>query len=108
MAVEKLPTTLRAFAVADGRAMVRVRSLETRAPATIGVCPACFNLHSRRDVLLMTLAKHGYEVVHRSDRLDGEYRPGKKHAPGCRWTHLPTDPWKALAKALKRNREREG
>jgi hypothetical protein len=100
--------SLRQYAVRQGRAMVRVRSLETREPATIGVCPACFNLKKRREVLLLQLAKMGYEVVHPYDRLDGLYRPGRRHAPGCRYGHLATDSWREFASAVKRAKKHFG
>ncbi len=93
--------TLREFAVKQGRTMVRVRSLATREPATIGVCPACFNLKERREVLLVSLRRMGYEVVHPHDRLDGVYRPGRVHAPGCRHSRLG-DAWGDFARAVKR------
>jgi hypothetical protein len=93
--------TLREFAVKQGRAMVRVRSLSTRDPATIGVCPACFNLKARRLVLLRQLEKLGYEVVHRYDRIDGIYRPGREHAPGCRYRCLEVDDWHRFASVMK-------
>ena len=92
---------LRKFAVLQGRAMVRVRQLSTRDLATIGVCPACWNIPERRRSLLVQLAKMGLEVVHRDDLAEGVYRPGKPHAPGCRHSRLPSDPWQRLARALK-------
>jgi hypothetical protein len=92
---------LRKLAVAQGRAMVRVRRLATRDLITAGVCPACWNIPERRRTLLVQLAKMGLEVVHRDDRAEGTYRPGKPHAPGCRYSRLPSDPWQRLAKALK-------
>lgn len=99
---EKLYRTLREFAVKEGRAMVRVRNLETRDPATIGVCPACFNLKVRREALLIQLEKMGYEVVHPFDRLDGVYRPGRAHAPGCRYARLSPDAWTEFESVLKK------
>jgi hypothetical protein len=39
--------------------------------------------------------------VHRDDLAEGTYRPGKPHAPGCRYSRLESDPWQRLAKALK-------
>jgi hypothetical protein len=101
------PFSLREYAVKQGRAMVRVRSLATRDPATIGVCPACFNLKKRREVLLARLTKMGYEVVHPYDRLDGVYRPGRSHAPGCRYGRLGGDDWDEFAQALKRSKREE-
>jgi len=95
---------LRQLAVTQGRAMIRVRHRETRDPATIGVCPACFNLHTRREALLRQLEKMGYEVAYREDRLDGAYREGRQHAPGCRYGHLASDPWDRFRTALKRRK----
>jgi hypothetical protein len=91
----------RKLAVAEGRAMVRVRRTGTRDLATVGVCPACWNIPERRAVLLVQLAKMGLEVAHRDDRAEGVYRPGKPHAPGCRYSRLASDPWQRLARALK-------
>jgi hypothetical protein len=83
--------------------MVRVRSLKTHDPATIGVCPACWNIPERRRVLLVKLEKMGYEVAFRDDRLQGRYRgEGKLHAPGCRYARLQPDPWQRFQSALKR------
>lgn len=81
--------------------MVRVRQLSTRDLATVGVCPACWNIPERRQALLVQLAKMGLEVVHRDDLSEGIYRPGKPHAPGCRHSRLSSDPWQRLARALK-------
>ena len=50
----------------------------------------------------MQLAKMGYEVVYRDDRLDGVYRPGRGHAPGCRYAHLPSDPWDEFSGLLSK------
>jgi hypothetical protein len=91
----------RKFAVLQGRAMVRVRRLASGELATAGVCPACWNIPERRRMLLVQLAKMGLEVAHRDDRAEGTYRPGKPHAPGCRYSRLPSDPWQRLARALK-------
>jgi hypothetical protein len=85
--------------------MVRVRSLKTREPATIGVCPACWNIRERRRVLLVQLEKMGYEPAFRDDRLEGRYRgEGRLHAPGCRHSRLQADPWQRFQSALKRFR----
>jgi hypothetical protein len=92
----------RALAVGQGRALVRVRSLTTRDPAAIGVCPACFNLKPRREVLLIQLTKLGYEAAHPHDRLDGAYRPGRSHAPGCRYGRLGSGSGEEFAAAVKR------
>ena len=98
---EPLPkTTLRKIAVKEGRAMVRVRNIESRDLATIGVCPACWSILERRRVLLVQLSKMGYEVVHRDDLLEGVYRPGKAHAPGCRYARIASDPWERFRSAL--------
>lgn len=95
----------RYFAVREGRAMVRVRSLKTGENATIGVCPACWNIRERRLVLLIQLKKMGYEVAYRDDRLEGRYRTeGKLHAPLCRYARLQADPWQRFQSALKRFR----
>jgi hypothetical protein len=91
----------RKFAVLQGRAMVRVRRLATRDLLTVGVCPACWNIPDRRRTLLVQLAKMGLEVAHRDDQAEGSYRPGKPHAPGCRYSRLASDPWQRLARALK-------
>jgi len=91
----------RRLAVAEGRAMVRVRRTGTRDLATIGVCPACWNIPERRAVLLVQLAKMGLEVAHRDDRAEGTYRPGKPHAPGCRHARLPGDPWERFSRAVR-------
>lgn len=95
----------RKLAVAEGRAMVRVRNRKSRDLATIGVCPACWNIKQRRRDLLIQLAKMGLEVVHRDDLLEGVYRPGRRHAPGCRHASLEPDPWKRFASQLKRYRK---
>jgi hypothetical protein len=89
------------LAVAEGRAMVRVRRTATRDLNTVGVCPACWNIPERRAVLLVQLAKMGLEVAHRDDRAEGVYRPGKPHAPGCRHARLPGDPWERFSRAVR-------
>jgi hypothetical protein len=94
----------RKIAVQEGRAMVRVRRLQDRELATVGVCPACWNIRQRREVLLARLAKMKLEVVHRDDLLEGRYRPGKAHAPGCPYARLSSDPWERFASALKKHR----
>ena len=95
---------LRKLAVAEGRAMVRVRRVGTRDLATVGVCPACWNIPERRRILLAQLAKMGLEVAHRDDRDGGAYRPGKPHAPGCPHHGLPADPWERFSRAVRRSR----
>ena len=82
--------------------MVRVRRLQDRELATIAVCPACWNIRERREVLLAKLAKMNLEVVHRDDQLDGRYRPGRAHAPGCPYSRLSSDPWKRFAAAVNK------
>ena len=94
----------RKLAVLEGRAMVRVRRLADRELATIGVCPACWNIPERRKVLLAKLAKMELEVVHRDDQLEGRYRSGKAHAPGCPYSRLSSDPWKRFASAMKKHK----
>lgn len=92
----------RKFAVLEGRAMVRVRYKKSKDLATIGVCPACWNIKKRREALLMKLNKMDLEVVHKDDMLEGVYRRGKGHAPGCRYSYLPPDPWEAFKAAIKK------
>ncbi len=75
-------------AVNQGRAMVFVRSPDTGESATIGVCPACWNIRSRRKTLLLKLKNMGYTVQHKNDALDGRYQSGKHHAPRCPYSHL--------------------
>ena len=91
--------------------MVRVRRLDDREPATVGVCPACWNIRERREVLLARLAKMKLEVVHREDHLAGRYFAGKLHAPGCPWSSLSSDPrhredevWQRFAAVLRSRR----
>jgi len=78
----------RKHAINEGRAMVHVRSAKSGAPATIGVCPACWNIKKRRKVLLEKLKTMGYAVQHKADLPDGKYRSGKKHAPRCPFLHI--------------------
>jgi hypothetical protein len=92
----------RKIAVQEGRAMVRVRRRADGQPDTAGVCPACWNIPERREVLLLRLEKMGMEVAFRDDRLDGVYRVGKEHAPGCPYGRLPADPWTRFRRALDR------
>jgi hypothetical protein len=79
---------LRKQAIDEGRAMVHVRSLKSGEPATIGVCPACWNIKKRRKVLLAKLKSMGYAVQHKADLLNGAYSSGKSHAPRCPFSHL--------------------
>ena len=81
--------------------MVRVRRAGTGELATIGVCPACWNIPERRRTLLVQLAKMGLEVAHRDDLAEGAFRPGKPHAPGCRHSRLPGDPWERFCDAVR-------
>jgi predicted DsbA family dithiol-disulfide isomerase len=92
------------MAVAEGRAMVRVRKTKNGDLATIGVCPACWNIKERRRDLLIQLKKLELEVVHRDDLLEGAYRPGRTHAPGCRHAGMNPDPWKRFESQIKKFR----
>ena len=78
---------IRRKAVADGRAMVRVRRAGTTGveTATAAVCPGCWQSPSRRPALIAALAREGLEVAHPDDRAEGRYRAGSGHAPGCPW-----------------------
>ena len=96
------PYKPRKLAVAEGRAMVRVRKTQNGDLATIGVCPACWNIKERRRDLLIQLKKMELEVVHRDDLLEGVYRPGRIHAPGCRHARLQPDPWKRFESQMKK------
>jgi hypothetical protein len=91
----------RKSAVDEGRAMVRVRTIDTHDLATIGVCPGCWNIKERREVLLIKLKKMKLEVVHKDDMLSGIYRPGKSHAPGCPHGEKSTDPWNNFSDAIR-------
>jgi hypothetical protein len=90
----------RRMAVQEGRAMVRVRRVAGGQLITAAVCPACWNMRQRREALLARLKKMGLEVVHRDDLLEGRYRPGKAHAPGCPYSRLCPDPWRRFAAAM--------
>jgi hypothetical protein len=92
----------RKLAVLEGRAMVRVRYIKTHDLATIGICPACWNIKKRRATLLFKLQKMGLEVAHHQDRLDGTYRLGKKHAPGCPYQNLNSNPWDEFKSVIKK------
>jgi len=92
----------RKMAVQEGRAMVRVRKLDNGEPATVGLCPACWNIPERRRDLLIQLKKMRLEVAFKDDGLQGTYRTGKKHAPGCRFSGLHPDPWQRFKAALGR------
>ena len=88
--------------------MIRVRYVKSRDPATIGVCPGCWNIKERRKVFLYKLKKMGLEVVHKNDTLDGVYNYGKEHAPKCPYRKIATDPWKRFDNALNRTRNEIG
>jgi hypothetical protein len=92
---------VRKRAVDEGRAFVRVRVKRTGDLATVGVCPACWNLPERRPSLLAQLARLGLEPVHGEDAVDGVYRTRSIHAPGCRRRELIADPWDRLKHALE-------
>jgi hypothetical protein len=98
-------STLRRLAVGEGRAMIRVRRRKTGELATAGVCPACWNIRERRRDLLTQLDKMGLEVAHREDLLEGTYRLGRQHAPGCRHAGIHPDPWKRFEDQVRRQKE---
>jgi predicted DsbA family dithiol-disulfide isomerase len=85
--------------------MIRVRRCKTGELVTAGVCPACWNIRERRRDLLVQLEKMGLEVAHREDRLDGTYRPGRQHAPGCRHAATHPDPWKRFEEQIRRQNQ---
>jgi hypothetical protein len=97
-------TTKRKIAVKNGRAMVRVRYIKSQDPATVGVCPACWNIPERREVLLTKLKKMGLEVAFRDDHYEGLYFTNKSHAPGCPYSKLSADPWKRFESKMKKVR----
>ena len=101
---DRLTTTRRKIAVREGRAMVRVRRMADRELATVGVCPACWNIPERRRVLLRKLEKMGLEVVYRADLQEGTYYSDRSHAPGCPYSRISADPWKRFEKNLKKHR----
>ncbi|MEW5814228.1 MAG: hypothetical protein AB1798_02380 [Spirochaetota bacterium] len=94
----------RKHAIDEGRCMIRVRYIDTHEPATIGVCPGCWNIRDRREVLLIKLKKMGLEIVFKGDTLDGNYNPNKEHAPRCPYRKIATDPWKRFKNAMKKAR----
>jgi len=96
--------TKRKLAVREGRAMVRVRYIKSREQATVGVCPACWNIPDRRSVLLLKLKKMGLEVSFKDDQYEGLYFTDKSHAPGCRYSSMSADPWKRFESSLKKSR----
>ncbi len=97
---------IRKHAVEQGRSMIRVRYIKSGDPATVGVCPGCWNIKERRKVLLFKLQKMGLEVVHKNDTLEGVYNYEKEHAPLCPYRKVAPDPWKRFGKEMgkfKRN-----
>ena len=103
MAERKRKITKRELAVKQKRAMVRVRYLDDGRLATIAVCPACWNIPERRNVLLIKLKKMGLEATLRDDRLDGRYMTDKSHSPGCPYGRISSDPWKRFSVAMKKH-----
>ncbi|RKX74805.1 MAG: hypothetical protein DRP87_16065 [Spirochaetes bacterium] len=95
---------IRKMAIQQKRAMVRVRYIKSREPATIGVCPACWNIKERRQVLLKKLNKMGLEVVYKGDRYDGFYHRDKNHSPGCPYRNISPDPWKRFRTAMEKKK----
>ena len=98
----KQESTKRELAVKQKRAMVRVRYLDDRRLATIAVCPACWNIPERRNVLLTKLKKMGLEAAFRDDRENGRYMTDKSHAPGCPYSRVSSDPWKRFSAVMKK------
>ena len=96
----------RKLAVKEGRAMVRVRYKDNHELTTIAVCPGCWNIRSRREVLLVRLGKMGLEVVFKDDRLNGVYRYEKVHAPGCPYGKLSPNPWKRFDIAVNKYKKK--
>ena len=94
-------TTKRKIAVRQGRAMIRVRWKKSGETATVGVCPACWNIPERRSVLLTKLDKMGLEVAFRDDRYEGLYFTDRSHAPGCPYSRLSADPWQRFASTMR-------
>ena len=92
----------RKLAIAEGRAMVRVRYKDSHELTTVAVCPGCWNIKERRRILLFKLDKMGLEVVFKEDYLDGTYRFGKKHAPNCPYGKISSDPWERFKKTVKK------
>ena len=91
-------------AIDEGRCMIRVRNIKTRDPATIGVCPGCWNIKERRKVLLIKLKKINLEVVHKYDTLEGIYHYDKEHAFRCPHHEVAADPWKRFGNALNKRK----
>ena len=89
-------------AVQEKRAMIRVRYKDTRELTTIAVCPACWNIPARREILLIKVDKMGLEVTFRDDQLHGLYQTDKVHSPGCPHNSISSDPWKRFERAVKK------
>ncbi len=100
--MQKAMPSKRKIAVHEKRAMIRVRHIGTRKPATVGVCPACWNIPDRRRVLIRMLQKMDLEVAHRDDLYEGLYFTDRRHAPGCRYAKVSADPWKRFEATMKR------
>ncbi len=92
------------MAIAEGRAMIRVRYKDTHELTTVAVCPGCWNIRERRKVLLFKLDKMGLEVVFKDDYLNGVYRYGKQHAPNCPYKNISSDPWERFKNTVEKNR----
>ena len=93
--------------------MVRVRRTGTGDLATIGVCPACWNIPERRADLLVQLGKMGLEVAHRDDRPGaptGRASPTPPAAatPACRAIPGSASPWPARLCRAGQSRARQG
>jgi hypothetical protein len=84
--------------------MIRVRYIKDKELATIGVCPGCWNIRERRNVLLIRLKKMGLEVVFKGDTLAGNYNPEKEHAPRCPYKKTAVDPWKRFSNELNKRK----
>ena len=70
-------------AVAEGRAMVKVRDASTGRRSTAAVCPGCWDDPVRRGALMAQLGRRGLEVDHPMDEADGAIRGREEHAAGC-------------------------
>ena len=79
--------TPRAYAMVEGRAIIRVRRARTGRLAAVGVCPGCWSSRVRRPQLLAELAARGFAVVHGEDGATGAYLRAQNHARGCPWGH---------------------
>ena len=76
----------------EGRAMIRVRYIDTKELSTAAVCPGCWNSKERRYVLLKRMEDMGVEVITDDDGIDGAYQSGKKHLYKCPYNDS-LDPW---------------